>query len=40
VAEVVAEGKGKIEGGEMLVFEEGSKRALPSGAYARWFAGR
>lgn len=40
VAEVVAEGKGKIEAGEMLVFEEGSKRALPSGAYARWHASR
>ncbi len=40
IAEVVTERKGKLESGEMLIFEEQSGRALPSGSYARWTAAR
>jgi 23S rRNA (cytosine1962-C5)-methyltransferase len=40
VAEVAQGRKGKIESGEMLVYESNSHRALPSGAYARWLAER
>lgn len=40
VAEVVIDRMGTLTSGEMLLFEEGSRRALPSGAYARWHAGK
>jgi 23S rRNA (cytosine1962-C5)-methyltransferase len=40
VAEVVQGRQGKIESGEMQIFEERSHRALSSGAYARWLADR
>jgi 23S rRNA (cytosine1962-C5)-methyltransferase len=40
VAEVLEQRKGTLESGEMLLYEESSRRALPSGTYARWFAGR
>jgi 23S rRNA (cytosine1962-C5)-methyltransferase len=38
VAEVVHNRKGSVTAGEMLLYEENSGRALPSGAYARWQA--
>ncbi len=40
VAEAVGDSQGKIEEGEMVLYEAKSGRSLPSGAYARWLADR